>query len=280
VGVLGPLERDVKVARAPRQREAAAAGAGTASVDGLRSGAVRILQELAARSPAGYSRPQVGALTQFSHKGGTFGTYFSDLRRAGFIEERGGLVYATEAGIRALGSDVPPTPKTHAEVMTLWRRALRSGAFAMLEAVVEEAEAGMSREAARRVGRHGRQRRDLRHLPVRPAAQWPGHRARSPRVRQRHPVPEMSDLTRQQLCAELQVSESTVRRWEVDGAPYTPVGLRGKRYDLAEIKAWLRGRGCQPGSTKTAAGTSASWSAANAFTESYRRAQLRVVPSN
>jgi hypothetical protein len=144
--VLGSLDRDVKVARAPRRREAAAPVTAATGVDGLRSGAVRILQELAARSPAGYSRPQVGALTQFSHKGGTFGTYFSDLRRAGFIEERSGLVYATDAGIRALGSDVPPTPKTHAEVMTLWRRALRSGAFAMLEAVVEEAHVGMSRE--------------------------------------------------------------------------------------------------------------------------------------
>lgn len=38
----------------------------TASATGLRAGAVRILQELAARSPAGYSKPQVGALTKFS----------------------------------------------------------------------------------------------------------------------------------------------------------------------------------------------------------------------
>jgi phage terminase Nu1 subunit (DNA packaging protein) len=90
----------------------------------------------------------------------------------------------------------------------------------------------------------------------------------------------VSALTRQQLCAELQVSESTVRRWELEGMPCTPVGVRGKRYDLPEIKGWLRNRQCQPGSTKTAAGTSASWSAANAFTASYRRAQLRVLPSN
>jgi hypothetical protein len=54
----------------------------------LRSGAIRILQQLAARAPAGYSRPQVGTLTQFSHKGGTFGTYLSDLRRNGLISER------------------------------------------------------------------------------------------------------------------------------------------------------------------------------------------------
>lgn len=89
-----------------------------------------------------------------------------------------------------------------------------------------------------------------------------------------------TDLTRQQLCAAMQVSESTVRRWEIDGLPYTPIGQRGKRYDVAEVKAWLRGRTCQYGETKTANTTSASWSAASAFTESCRRAQLRVMPSN
>lgn len=112
---------------------------------GLRSGAIRILQQLAARAPAGYSRPQVGALTQFSHKGGTFGTYFSDLRRGGFIEERDGLVYATEAGIRRLGADVPAAPTSHLEAMTQWRKALRSGAFAMLEAVCEAGDRGLDR---------------------------------------------------------------------------------------------------------------------------------------
>lgn len=111
----------------------------------LRSGAIRILQQLAARAPAGYSRPQVGALTQFSHKGGTFGTYFSDLRRGGFIEERSGLVYATETGIRSLGADVPPTPTTHLDAMRLWNRALRSGAFAMLEAICEAGDSGLDR---------------------------------------------------------------------------------------------------------------------------------------
>ena len=90
----------------------------------------------------------------------------------------------------------------------------------------------------------------------------------------------MSDLTRQQLCAALAVSESTVRRLEIEGLPFTPVGRRGKRYDLAECKRWLREHQCQPGSTKTGAATSASCSAANAFTESYRRAHLRVMPSN
>jgi hypothetical protein len=125
---------------------AARNGTPHATVDGLRAGAVRILQELAARAPAGYSRPQVGGLTQFAHKGGTFTTYIGDLRRSGFIEERGGLMYATEAGIAALGDKVPAASTSHDEAMALWRKALRSGAFAMLEAIVTAGRDGISRD--------------------------------------------------------------------------------------------------------------------------------------
>lgn len=89
----------------------------------------------------------------------------------------------------------------------------------------------------------------------------------------------MSDLTRQQLCAALQVSESTVRRWERDGLPLTPIGIRGKRYNLDEVRDWLRARGCQSGETSKAPSTSALWSGANAFTDACRRVQLRTTPS-
>jgi hypothetical protein len=50
----------------------------------------------------------------------------------------------------------------------------------------------------------------------------------------------MSELNRQQICAALGVSESTIRRLEQIGLPYTPVGARLKRYDLDECKAWLK----------------------------------------
>jgi len=89
----------------------------------------------------------------------------------------------------------------------------------------------------------------------------------------------MSDITRQQLCAELGISESTVRRLELDGLPFTPVGRRSKRYNLAEVKTWLRGNQCQYGPMNRAASTSASWSPANAFTDACRKVQLRVMPS-
>ena len=54
-----------------------------------------------------------------------------------------------------------------------------------------------------------------------------------------------ANLNRQQICAELGISESTIRRLEILGLPYTPVGLRAKRYDLAECKKWLRENQCQ-----------------------------------
>lgn len=113
----------------------------------LRAGAVRILRELAARYPAGYSRPQVGVLTRFTHTGGTFTTYLGDLRRAGYIEECGGLVYATQAGIESVGADIPQAPTSHDEAMAMWRGALRAGAFRMLEAVVAAGKDGISRDA-------------------------------------------------------------------------------------------------------------------------------------
>ena len=117
----------------------------------LRAGAVRILRELAARYPAGYSRPQVGVLTRFTHTGGTFSTYLGDLRRAGYIEEFDGLVYATLAGIDSVGADIPQAPTSHAEAMAMWRGALRAGAFRMLEAVVAAGKDGISRDAIARV---------------------------------------------------------------------------------------------------------------------------------
>ncbi len=86
----------------------------------------------------------------------------------------------------------------------------------------------------------------------------------------------MTEVTRQQLCAALSISESTVRRLELVGLPFTPIGVRGKRYDAAEVKRWLRENGCQSGQTKTVVGMSELWSAANAFTASYRYAHLQV----
>jgi hypothetical protein len=49
-----------------------------------------------------------------------------------------------------------------------------------------------------------------------------------------------TELNRQQICAALSVSESTIRRLEGLGLPFTPVGVRSHRYNLEECKTWLR----------------------------------------
>jgi hypothetical protein len=90
----------------------------------------------------------------------------------------------------------------------------------------------------------------------------------------------MSELNRQQICAALSVSESTIRRLEQHGLPYTPVGVRSKRYDLAECKKWLKEN--QPWETKTQStvvGMAALRTGGSAFTESCRKIRLRVTPS-
>ena len=92
----------------------------------------------------------------------------------------------------------------------------------------------------------------------------------------------MNDLTRQELCVRLSISESTVRRLELDGLPCTPVG-RSKRYDLAEVKQWLRanqGKRCQSGLTSKVAGMSDSWSKAAEYIESSKQVRRRVMPSS
>lgn len=88
-----------------------------------------------------------------------------------------------------------------------------------------------------------------------------------------------SDLTRQQLCAALNISESTVRRLELLGLPYTPVGIRAKRYSLGEVKEWLRANQEQIGRANRDASTSSSRSAGTEFAAACLKVKLRVMPS-
>ena len=88
----------------------------------------------------------------------------------------------------------------------------------------------------------------------------------------------MGQITRQQLCAELGVSESTVRRLEQAGLPFTPIGKRTKRYDLEECKAWLRDV-YRPGEQLQGRIDAGLRERADRFTASCRNIKLRVKPS-
>lgn len=90
----------------------------------------------------------------------------------------------------------------------------------------------------------------------------------------------MSELNKQQLCAALSISESTVRRLEQRGLPYTPVGVRSHRYNLDECKEWLRANhdalGPQP---RVMPVPHSLWKASKEFSEQCKKVTLRVMPS-
>lgn len=105
----------------------------------LKSGARLMLTELARRHPATWTRAQLATLVRLKRTGGTFGTYLSKLRMAGYIDEQGGQVAITPDGLDAAGV-VPDAPTTHEEVMAMWREKLKAGAYRMLELLVQQGE--------------------------------------------------------------------------------------------------------------------------------------------
>jgi hypothetical protein len=132
--------------REPPARTATNFDTGANDLSGIRAGAVRILRELARRHPLHWTKAQVAQLTGFTASGGTFTTYLGDLRRAGFIELAGKEVYATEAGLAAVG-EVPAAPMTHDEVMEMWREKMRAGEYRLLEAIAAAGEIGIDKQA-------------------------------------------------------------------------------------------------------------------------------------
>jgi len=100
----------------------------------LRAGAERMLAAIAQWSPEGMTEGQMRAHAGLK-KSGTFSAYMSDLRK-GYIEERGGMVYATERGLEYC-KHVPSAPSSTDEVLAVWEPKLRDGARRMLRHLVE-----------------------------------------------------------------------------------------------------------------------------------------------
>lgn len=89
-----------------------------------------------------------------------------------------------------------------------------------------------------------------------------------------------TELNRQQICAALGVSESTIRRLEHEGLPFTPVGVRSKRYNLEECKTWLRTQYVPSAAEPVLVGSSREmWKRGKEFAESCRNVRIRIVPS-
>lgn len=87
-------------------------------------------------------------------------------------------------------------------------------------------------------------------------------------------------LTEAELAAELKISTRQVQRLTAAGMPYTPTGMRGKRYDLEECRSWLRNNPeCLSNQQKQAATKSQSALIVKEYTAASRQARVRVKPS-
>jgi len=110
----------------------------------LRAGARRMLETLARHHPMVMTRSQLATLSRFAPRGGTYGTYLGDLKRAGYIELGGREVSITAEGLA--GCDhIAPRPMRPDEILETWRGALRAGARRMLDELVAIHPEGMIR---------------------------------------------------------------------------------------------------------------------------------------
>lgn len=96
-------------------------------------GALRMLQAIATSHADGLTWRQVAQLSGMKASGGSFGTYKSQLRTHGCIEERGDLVFLSEAGQAFTGE--PPPPMSGIELLEYWKQKLPGKAKRMLECV-------------------------------------------------------------------------------------------------------------------------------------------------
>jgi hypothetical protein len=101
----------------------------------LKAGARRILETMARHHPMRMTRSQLGTLAKFKVTGGTFLTYWSQIKREGLAEEQGGEIWLTDSGLDYVGH-IPAAPQTTEELLDMWRGALKAGARTMLDELV------------------------------------------------------------------------------------------------------------------------------------------------
>lgn len=113
--------------------------------ENVKAGARRIVETLARHYPMRVTRAQLGTLTGFKITGGTFQTYFSQLKRLDLIEEASGEISITEKGL-AFAGVTKPEPMSTEEVLDMWRGALKRGAREMLDLLVMTYPRGMAKD--------------------------------------------------------------------------------------------------------------------------------------
>jgi hypothetical protein len=111
-----------------------------------------------ARYAGGVERKQVTVLTGF--KRSTRDAYILRLLPKGLIEQRGGRITATEAGIGALGSDYKPQPATGKELQDYWMSELPEGEKKILQLLIAANGEPVERESLDQATGFARSSRD------------------------------------------------------------------------------------------------------------------------
>lgn len=111
----------------------------------LRSGAHRMVLALAQMAPLRLTKSQWGTVSHLKTSGGTWSTYLSDIRRAGFIDESSAGYTLSPAGFDYLGTR--PDPLNPTELQAHYRSILRRGAAVMLDALIDAYPDALSRDA-------------------------------------------------------------------------------------------------------------------------------------
>lgn len=127
----------------PQQTSTAAANPGDLQAVVLRSGARRMVEALGRMAPLRLTRAQWGTVARLKTSGGTWSTYLSDIRRAGYLDETAAGYTLSAAGFDYLGGQ--PAPVTPGELQEYYRRLLRSGAAKMLDALITAYPVGLTR---------------------------------------------------------------------------------------------------------------------------------------
>lgn len=111
----------------------------------------------AAQYPDGATREQLTILT--GYKRSTRDAYVQRLGEKEFVNAAGGLVFATDAGVAALGSDYEPLP-TGEELRAYWFARLPEGERKVLEVTVEHYPNAVDRDQITVVTEYKRSTRD------------------------------------------------------------------------------------------------------------------------
>jgi hypothetical protein len=124
------------------RRRSESAGSASSSNGHLPSGEKATLIA-AAQYPSGLTREQASILT--GYKRSTRDAYLVRLATKGYIEVNGGMIFATESGVAALGNDYEPLP-TGEDLRAYWLHKLPAGEGAVLEQAIAGYPDAVSRD--------------------------------------------------------------------------------------------------------------------------------------